>query len=623
MSERRAEIERAVEAALETYANIHRGSGHHSVASTRLYERAREIVLERLGVGRRTHAVVFCTPRRAAALRARIGAGGCRILASRDLGLPLGIDAVVLRRSDLPAGPPFETGGGTARLVGPGWVVWARQPERLEAGTPPLANVIAFVSAFQRGDAARVPGEETPPAEESAREPGDDVPGACEGRELLRLLRQTLIGRDALVPVAGGEVPFVNLDNAASTPAFEPVWAAVRRAWRLPVEARPDVVAHARAVCARVLGADPSAYDVHFTSNTTEAINVVARSLGEEAQAGGGAVVVNTLLEHNSNELPWRSTPGITLLRLPVDREGFLDPADLDRLLSARNGGGRPARERVRLVTVCGASNVLGTCNDLAKIARVAHRHGALLLVDAAQLVAHRRVEMGTSGIDGLVFSGHKVYAPFGTGALVARKGMLSCGPHEMESIRASGEENIGGIAGLAASLELLERIGFDTIQEEERALTTRALSGMARIPGVRVLGVQEPGSPRFVARGGVIAFEVKGRFPHQVARALAERGGIGVRYGCHCAHLLIKHLAEIPPWAEQLQRVMVTVAPRLNLPGVVRISFGLQTTEADVDRFLEVLAEVVRRPKAPRAGRRIDEYAEAAVRRVYAGGQG
>ena len=125
-----------------------------------------------------------------------------------------------------------------------------------------------------------------------------------------------------------------------------------------------------------------------------------------------------------------------------------------------------------------GASNVLGVFNDLAEIGRIVHRYGARLLVDAAQLVAHRKVAMESSGIDYLAFSAHKAYAPFGTGVLVARKGLLSFSPAEMERIRSSGEENVGGIAALGKALVLLQRIGLDVIQEEEQALTARALLG-------------------------------------------------------------------------------------------------------------------------------------------------
>ena len=275
----------------------------------------------------------------------------------------------------------------------------------------------------------------------------------------------------------------------------------------------------------------------------------------------------------------------------------------------------------IKLVAVSGASNVLGTFNDLAEISRIVHRYGARLLVDAAQLVAHRKVEMAGCGIDYLAFSAHKVYAPFGTGVLLARKGLLSFSPAELELIRSSGEENAGGIAALGKALVLLQRIGLDVIQEEEQALTGRALAGMAQMPGLKLYGVKDPDSPRFAQKGGVIAFDLENMLPSRVAKELAERGGIGVRYGCHCAHLLIKHLLDVPPLLEQFQGVIADPVPRLSLPGVVRVSLGIENSAEDVDTLIQRVGQ--HRPAAPGRGegdvqQQMDDFARAAARRVY-----
>ena len=203
----------------------------------------------------------------------------------------------------------------------------------------------------------------------------------------------------------------------------------------------------------------------------------------------------------------------------------------------------------------------------------------------------------------------------------MARKGLLNFSPAEMEQIRASGEENAGGVAALGKALVLLQRIGLDTIQEEEQALTARALRGMAQIPGVTIFGIKDPDSPRFPRKGGVIAFDVKGAISGRVAGALAERGGIGVRYGCHCAHLLVKRILHVPPWAEELQGGMLTVLPKVSLPGVVRASLGIENTEADVDALLRVLGDIARQPKAGANGnvrQQMDDFAAAAGRKVY-----
>jgi selenocysteine lyase/cysteine desulfurase len=314
--------------------------------------------------------------------------------------------------------------------------------------------------------------------------------------------------------------------------------------------------------------------------------------------------------------------PGSSLIRLPMDAEGFVDCRGLEVLLRAYNERGEHGEKRVTLVAVSGASNVLGVFNDLAEIGRIVHRYGARLLVDAAQLVAHRTVAMESSGIDYLAFSAHKAYAPFGTGVLLARKGLLNFSPDEMDLIRSSGEENVGGIAALGKALVLLQRIGLDVIQEEEQALTARALLGMGRVPGLKIYGIANPESSTFVHKGGVIPFDLKGVISHNVARKLAARGGIGVRSGCHCAHLTVKRMLGVPPWAERLQGVILTVLRRLELPGVVRVSLGIENCEEDVDTLIHVLSGIARQPKGgsleKNVQQQMDECSEAAARRVY-----
>ena len=145
-----------------------------------------------------------------------------------------------------------------------------------------------------------------------------------------------------------------------------------------------------------------------------------------------------------------------------------------------------------------------------------------------------------------------------------------------MELIRLSGEENAGGIAALGKTLVLLRRIGMDLIREEEQELTRLALRGMGQIAGLRIYGVKDTDSPGFAQKGGVITFSLKGIQPNRVARELAERGGIGVRYGCHCAHILIKHMLGVSPLLARFQGIIVTLFPKLRLPGLVRVSLGI-----------------------------------------------
>jgi selenocysteine lyase/cysteine desulfurase len=637
-----------VRTVLETYANVHRGSGYTSMVSTYLYEHARGVVLDQLGLDGRRYTVVFCAPRQADQLQAQLPPGVCRTLSSQDVGLPLGLRAIAVRRRALPRGVPLQPGGGTARLVGPGWVVWAAAPDRFEAGTPAVVNVIAFARALQLAKDAAEPGGGAGlrPARDAASPPSEDAVGeravvqrsarnilrhdrldGYNGAQLLAELRKTLIGQRIPVPTRGGSKPFVNLDNAASTPTFEPVWETVQEAWRQPEQVRREIVEETKLICAEALHAPPTDYEVVFTANTTEAINLAAQSLGRQTGSGAEPVVVNTVMEHNSDELPWRRLPGVGLIHLPVDRDGFVDPTELETLLQEYNQQHRHGGQRIMLVAVSGASNVLGTCNDLAQIARIAHSQGARLLVDGAQLVAHRTVDLSASGIDYFAFSAHKAYAPFGTGALVARTGMLSFDPAEHESIRSSGEENVGGIAALGKALVLLQRVGLDVIQQEEQTLTARALRGLAEIPGITVFGVQSPDSPHFPRRAGVIAFNLRGVMAGRLAAELAHQGGIGVRSGCHCAHMLVKRLLGVSRRLERFQRLIVSAFPRLELPGVTRVSLGIENTPEDVDVLLDVLGRIARRPRAgnpfrrpkPSVKQELQASTQAVASRVYA----
>ena len=590
-----AELERGVHAALETYSNVHRGSGHNSMVSTHLYEQARDIVLEYLGLNKDKYVVIFCTPRRAEALKAQVKPESHTGVSSKDIGLPLGVGALAVDKKELPRGTPFQTGGGTARLVSPGWVIWAKAPDRLEAGTPAIVNVIAFAKAlrlirhFGPGAFHCATAEKLTATDIQCR----DELEKYSGRELLDELRETLIGRGIRVPTVEGARPFINLDNAASTPTFTPIWNAVCRTWRQPRQVQQEIIHEVKSICAGVLGAPLAAYDVFFASNTTEAINLAAESLhnrcaeGYESEQGIKSVVLNTLLEHNSNELPWRMLPGFSLIRLPVDAEGFVDLNELQTLLCAYNQQ-RPARK---------TAHQAGGRERRVECPWRLQRSGG----DQSNRSPLWGTLAGGCGIDYLAFSTHKVYAPFGAGVLLVRKGLLNFSPAELELIQSSGEENVGGVAALGKALVLLQRIGLDLIQEQEQALTRRALRGLAQIPGLEIYGIRDPDSPRFDQKGGVIVivFGLKGIAPDRVVRELAERGGIGVRYGCHCAHLLKKRLLNISPLLERFPGLILTLFPQVSLPGVTRVSLVIENREEDVDTLIHVLGKIARQPRA------------------------
>ncbi len=594
------ELESGVHAALETYSNVHRGSGHNSMVTTYLFDHAREIVLQYLGLHNGKYIVIFCTPLRAKTLTSQLSPESYYGISSRDIGLPLGVSALAVRRKALPKGPPFQSGGGTTRVVSRTWVVWGSAPDKFEAGTPSIINVITFAKAlllirrlgkdiFRNTDSQKLTA--------AGILYGDNYQ-ALSGQKLLDELRQTIIGLGVPVPTSQGIRPFINLDNAASTRTFAPVWNTVCLTWAQPESVQKEIVREVRTVCERFLDAPPDIYDVIFTSNATEAINMAADSLSREPKQEMQPVVLNTLIEHNSNDLPWRRFPNISLIRLDADGEGFLNLKELEYILSEYNREGRYGNKRIRIVAVSGASNVLGVFNDLPEISRIVHNYGAKLLVDAAQMVAHRQIEMNRCTIDYLAFSAHKVYAPFGTGVLMVRKGLLNFTSTELDLINSSGEENAAGIAALGKSLLLLLQISLDVVRNEEQALTARALREMAKVEGLTIYGIKDPESPGFALKGGVILFSLKNLMPNRVARDLAERGGIGVRYGCHCSHLMIKRLLNVPPALERVQGIIVSLFPGIVLPGLVRVSLGIENREEDIESLISVLQKIVSRKK-------------------------
>jgi selenocysteine lyase/cysteine desulfurase len=580
---------------LQTYSNVHRGNGFHSTVTTHLFEKAREIVLEFLSLNPKKYLVIFCTPYRVEELIKQIKPDGYKILSDSEFGLNFGVRALVIKRKSLPENISFQPGGSTTRLYSKNWVIWAKAPDKFEAGTPSIVNIIAFATGLCLMQKS---GKEVFLKRSAAILSSDEILYNDEwkgraGLDLIHGLRQTLIGKDILVPTTGGLKPFVNLDNSASTPTFLPIWKSFAQTITQPVRVQQEIIKEVKSICSEALGAPLANYNIIFTSNTTESINLVAENLKEDSGNDIEPVILISLLEHSSNDLPWRKIPGCSVIRFPVDREGFWDFQELERILIDYNRKELYGKHRIRLVAVSGASNVLGVCNDLAETGRIVHQYGACLLVDAAQLVAHREVRMLLSGIDILAFSAHKVYAPFGAGVLVIRKGLPLIDYESLEKAKHSGEENAGGIAALGKALLLLRRIGFQVIREEEQALTSRALQGMKQIPGLTVYGISEPDSPRMDSKMGVISIGMKNMASGSVAKKLALHGGIGVRYGCLCAHIIIKHLLNFTPFLEQFQRLIVLMVPPLKLQGFARMSFGIENTEADVDALIRELKKI------------------------------
>jgi selenocysteine lyase/cysteine desulfurase len=243
--------------------------------------------------------------------------------------------------------------------------------------------------------------------------------------------------------------------------------------------------------------------------------------------------------------------------------------------------------------------------------------------VDGAQRVAHRSIDMAAMGIDYLVFSGHKMYAPFGAGALIARKDLLPFTDAQRARLKDAQRSNAAGIVALGRALELLGKVGFDVITAHERALTDRLLDGLGAIPRVKLHGIARSDHDLVDRKLGVVPFECEMILPSRTARQLALHGGIGVRCGCHCAHILVKQIAGVGPVLERFQWVLQKLIPAISFPGVVRASIGIENTKADIDGFMQTLQEIagkndISSSDSARAERETHRYVNDAVTRVY-----
>lgn len=577
--------------ALQVYSNVHRGTGQFSLASTVLYERARAEVLRYANVSARQYEAVFLNPSRMAMLEEAFSDQIVFRVQSTDFGLQMGIGALVFRKGRLRRMKPQDTGGGMVKLVHEDFVVFADGAERFETGTPPIMNAILLGIALQMiresGDIHLFQREDANHDWQSILKE-EDFQG-----DPLHSFQQSHIGRGVKVPVVAGEKTYVNFDGAASTPSFAPIWQAFCDALQLTDDAQMSLMQEALSRLRTFFGAPESEYGFVFACNTSEAVNIAVRNLAARDFGDIQPVIVNSVLEHHSNELPWRLHPKFTLLRTSVDQCGFMGLAELEALLKAYNVDQQHGNQRIVMVALSGASNVLGTFSPLAKVSELVHRYDAQVIVDGAQLSAHRKVDLLASGVDYYAFSAHKMYSPFGAGGLFVRKQYQ----YRLEQACLNGFSNAAGVAALAKSAILLRQIGFEAIEAYESDLTARALAVLGEFDDLRVYGVQERSEPEFPDKGPVIVFEMR-NVPHNLlAKYLAEFGGIGTRNGCFCAHMLVSNqLMEIEDWRPRAVKIILALRGNWFLPlmpGLVRISFGIENDADDIDRLRETLEHI------------------------------
>ncbi|MFG2309563.1 aminotransferase class V-fold PLP-dependent enzyme [Streptomyces sp. NPDC048566] len=418
-----------------------------------------------------------------------------------------------------------------------------------------------------------------------------------------------VLGRDVTVPlVTGGEVAYAALDYAASAPALQRVWddvaayapyyGSVHRGAGYLSQLSTDLFENARATVAGFLGcrADDQ---VVFTRSTTDSLNLLAAAL----PAGCRVFVFET--EHHAALLPWRDAD-VTCLDAPRTPDEAV--ATLERALAARDPHG-PA-----LVCVTGASNVTGELWPVRELAAAAHAHGARIVLDAAQLAPHHPVSVRDLDVDWVAFSGHKLYAPFGSGVLAGRcdwlraaepylagggasrtvrrsaDGGLDVTWHEGAARHEAGSPNVIGAHAVASACKALAEEGFDNLIARERHLIRTVRAGLADLPEVRFLSLFGDDAPRV----GVLSFVVEGWNSSHFAAALSAEYGIGVRDGLFCAHPLVRTLLGGEPGAGG-ECGAPEAAPGGQALNAIRVSFGAGTPDEHVERFVRAVRELVR----------------------------
>ncbi len=418
-------------------------------------------------------------------------------------------------------------------------------------------------------------------------------------------LRRDVKGIGQKVPVLGkGKRTYTYFDNAASTPPLVPVlqemedyldwYSGVHRGTGYKSLLSSQLYDDCHEIIGKFVEADLAKDVVILVKNTTEAINKLSYRL----QLCPQDIVLITGMEHHSNELPWRARAQVR--HIPADTQGRLDLNNLESLFKRYH-------PRIKLLAVCGASNVTGHINDVHQLAQIAHSYNCQMLVDGAQLIPHQRFNMQANSnadhIDFLAFSGHKIYSPFGAGVLIGPRETFMKGSPEYQGggtvklvmgnqimwadlpdKEEAGSPNVVGAFALARTLKYLDNLGMDELAQYESALTDYALQRLKSLKEVKVYG-QQP-------RVGVISFNLAD-LPHALVGAiLCFEAGIGLRTGCFCAQNYVRHLLDIK--ADPKQGDLYEQNRFDQIPGMVRISLAPYNTREEVDHLIKWLTYIL-----------------------------
>ncbi|WP_027625482.1 aminotransferase class V-fold PLP-dependent enzyme [Clostridium lundense] len=420
--------------------------------------------------------------------------------------------------------------------------------------------------------------------------------------------RNLIVGTNTLVPLANGRyVRYVNFDNAATTPPFKslvedletflPYYSSIHRGRGYKSQLSTKAYENGRKWVANLVHADLNKDTVIFVKNTTEAINKLSNMLYEKYKDG---IIISTEMEHHSNDLPWRK---FNIEYVKVDSRGKLLIDDLEDKL-------KMYKDKVKLVTITGASNVTGYKNPIYEIAKIVHGYGAKILVDGAQLVPHAPVDIKRQDplehIDYLAFSAHKMYAPFGIGVLIGPKEELnSIDPdyqgggtvdvvthefikwHDTPEKDEAGTPNLLGVVALSSAIRTLKNLDMDNVEKYEKKLINYALYYLKNIKDVKLFCSTCNNSV------SIIPFNIDGIYHETLSKILSSEFGIGVRSGCFCAQPYIQKLLNVP--FEESVKIAKQGGRR---PGMVRVSFGLYNTYQEIDYFIYAIRKIISNKK-------------------------
>ncbi len=492
-----------------------------------------------------------------------------------------------------------------------------------EAATS-VSTEAGTAASTEGGTAASTEAGTTASTEKTSTEASTEGGTSADEKITMENIRNYVVGIDEPVELKDGtRQPLINFDNAATTPSLTPVSAKVEeelkmygsigRGFSQKSDHSSDMVAATRQKVIKFVGADKeeNEYTCVFVNNTTDGLNKLASALIKDKKD----VILTTRIEHHSNDLSWRERG--TVIYAEVDDKGRVKYEDIEKLLK---------ENKVKVVSVTAASNVTGYVTDVHRVAKLAHQYGAMIVVDGAQIVAHRKFEMKGAtpeeDIDFLVFSAHKMYTPYGGGAIVGKDllmneegrmpdvyggGTVSIVSDSNQSYHnapeswEAGSPNYPSIVGLNKAIDILEEVGFDKIEEHEKVLNRKLIDGLKKFDNIVIYGDSE----NIDDRVGVVTFDFTDLNSYHLAVALKEYGGVATRRGAFCAHPYVWRLKGIPDDSV----FSYDGCEGAYTPGMVRVSFGIYNTEEEVDKFLEVL------PKAIEEGKKaMDEDAKNAV---------